>query len=97
LTEDAAAPAVGAVSAVVLAGAGTTFREGRAYGYVPMLLGLAVGWSRNRRFARDLSIIAACLGLVSAISVEADISWTNIVRMGLVLSTVVIGPWLVTR
>ena len=97
MTWEAAATALLALSAVILFGVGTTFPEARAYGYVPMLLALAVAWSRNRRFARDLSIIAACLGLISAISVEADISWTNIVRMGLVLSTVVIGPWLVTR
>nr|WP_209372935.1 CPBP family intramembrane glutamic endopeptidase [Brevibacterium renqingii] len=94
---EAAAAALLALSAVVLFGLGTTFPQVRAFGYGPMLLALVVAWSANRRFARDLSIITGCLALISAISVEADISWTNIARMGLVLSTVVVGPWLVTR
>src|SRR5699024_4328489 len=97
MTWDASATALPALSADVLFGVWTTFPEVRAYGYGTMQRALAVAWSRNREFARDLSIIAASLGLISAISVEADISWTNIVRMGLVLSAVVIGPWLVTR
>src|SRR5690606_3375820 len=94
---EAAATALLAISAVVLFGLGTTFPQVRAFGYAPMLAALAIAWNVNRGFARDLSIIAGCLALISAISVEADISWTNIARMGVVLSTVVFGPWLVTR
>jgi membrane protease YdiL (CAAX protease family) len=90
-----------AASAIILFGLGTTFPQVRAFGYVPMVVSLAIAWAQamrsDRVFARDLSVIAACLGLISAISVEADISWTNILRMGVVLSAVVIGPWLVTR
>lgn len=86
-----------AVSAVVLFGLGTTFPQVRVTGYLPMVAALVLAWCANRAFAKDLSVIAACLGLISAISVEADISWTNILRMGLVLSAVVVGPWLVTR
>lgn len=92
-----------AVSALVLFGFGTSFEQVRAWGYVPMVLSLIHAFTvvsaqrGDRVFARDLSIIAACLALISAISVEADISWSNILRMGLVLSAVVIGPWLVTR
>lgn len=97
LSWEAAAAALLAVSAVVLFGVGTTFPQVRAFGYVPMLVALIIVWSVNRSFARDLSTIAACLALISAISVEADISWSNIARMGVVLSAVVIGPWLVTR
>ncbi|TNM58336.1 CPBP family intramembrane metalloprotease [Brevibacterium sediminis] len=97
LSWEAAAAASLAVSAVVLFGLGTTFPQVRAFGYAPMLAALIIAWSVNRSFARDLSIIAACLALISAISVEADISWSNIARMGVVLSAVVIGPWLVTR
>ena len=97
LSWEAVATALLAVSAVVLFGLGTTFPEVRALGYAPMLAALVIAWSVNRSFARDLSVIAGCLALISAISVEADISWTNIARMGVVLSAVVIGPWLVTR
>jgi membrane protease YdiL (CAAX protease family) len=97
LSWEAAATALLALTAIILFGIGTTFPGATVYGYLPMLASLAIAWSANRRFARDLSIIAACLALISAISVEADISWTNIARMGLVLSAVVIGPWLVTR
>ena len=86
-----------ALSAFVLFGLGTTFPEVRAFGYVPMVASLIVAWSADREFARDLSVIAGCLGLISSISVAADISWSNIARMGVVLSAVVIGPWLITR
>lgn len=94
---EACATALIAASAIVLFGIGTTFEQVRAFGYLPMAVGLVVAWSANRAFARDLSVITGCLALISAISVEADISWTNIARMGAVLTTVVIGPWLVTR
>lgn len=97
LSWEACATALIAISAIVLFGVGTTFPQVRVFGYAPMLAGLVVAWSANRGFARDLSVITACLALISAISVEADISWTNIARMGVVLSAVVVGPWLVTR
>ncbi len=97
LSREACATALIAISAIVLFGVGTTFPQVRVFGYAPILAGLVVAWSANRGFARDLSVITACLALISAISVEADISWTNIARMGVVLSAVVVGPWLVTR
>nr|WP_209044233.1 CPBP family intramembrane glutamic endopeptidase [Brevibacterium marinum] len=86
-----------ALSAFGLFALGTSFPEVRSLGYVPMVLSLIIAWIADREFARDLTIIAGCLGLISAISVEADISWSNIARMGVVLSAVVIGPWLITR
>ncbi|MDN5806132.1 MAG: CPBP family intramembrane metalloprotease [Brevibacterium sp.] len=86
-----------ALSAFVLFGLGTSFPELRAVGYVPMVSSLIVAWIADRNFARDLSVIAGSLALISSISVAADISWTNIARMGVVLSAVVIGPWLITR
>ncbi|WP_309131785.1 type II CAAX endopeptidase family protein [Brevibacterium sp.] len=86
-----------AAAAVVLFGIGTSAPHWRPLGYVPMLVSVLVAWWAQREFGRDLTIIAACLALISSISVEADISWTNIARMGAVLSAVVIGPWLVTR
>ena len=64
MTWEAAATALLALSAVVLFGVGTTFPEARASGYVPMLLALVVALSTNQRFARDLSVITACLGLI---------------------------------
>ncbi|WP_249356722.1 CPBP family intramembrane glutamic endopeptidase [Brevibacterium sp. 2SA] len=87
-----------AVSAVILFGIGTEFRAVKVWGYAPMAASLILAWTTaDRSFARDLSVIAGALALISAISVEADISWTNILRMGIVLSAVVIGPFLVTR
>lgn len=62
-----------------------------------MAASLIVAWIGDREFARDLSVIAGSLGLISSISVAADISWTNIARMGVVLSAVVVVPWLITR
>lgn len=86
-----------ALSAFVLFGLGTSFPQLRAFGYVPMVSSVVVAWIADRNFARDLSVIAGALALISSISVAADISWTNIARMGVVLSAVVIGPWLITR
>lgn len=86
-----------ALSAFVLFGLGTSLPELRVFGYVPMVVSLIVAWMADRTFAHDLSVIAGCIGLISSISVAADISWTNIARMGVVLSAVVIGPWLITR
>ncbi|MGO2036124.1 MAG: CPBP family intramembrane glutamic endopeptidase [Brevibacterium sp.] len=91
------AAALLAVSALFLFGIGTTFPELRVLGYIPMAVSLIIAWVSDREFARDLSVIGGCLGLISSISVEADISWSNIARMGVVLSAVVIGPWLITR
>ncbi|SMY03331.1 MULTISPECIES: CPBP family intramembrane glutamic endopeptidase [unclassified Brevibacterium] len=91
------AAALLALSAFILFGLGTTFPELRAFGYLPMVASLIVAWMADREFARDLSVIAGSLGLISSISVAADISWTNIARMGVVLSAVVIIPWLITR
>lgn len=63
-----------ALSAFVLFGVGTSLPELRGFGYVPMAASLIVAWIADRNFARDLSVIAGCLGLISSISVEADIS-----------------------
>ncbi|RBP64197.1 CAAX prenyl protease-like protein [Brevibacterium sanguinis] len=86
-----------AASAVLIFGVGTSVPDWRSLGYVPMIAAIALAWWVDREFGRDLTVIAACLALISSISVEADISWTNIARMGAVLSAVVIGPWLITR
>lgn len=86
-----------AASAVLIFGVGTSVPDWRSLGYVPMVAAIALAWWVDREFGRDLTVIAACLALISSISVEADISWTNIARMGAVLSAVVIGPWLITR
>ncbi|MBE4693683.1 CPBP family intramembrane glutamic endopeptidase [Brevibacterium casei] len=86
-----------AVSAVILFGIGTDLPEIKAWGYAPLLAGVGLAWTTTLSFARDLTVIAGALALISAISVEADISWGNILRMGLVLSAVVVIPFLITR
>ncbi len=86
-----------AAAAVLIFGVGTSAPGWGGLGYAPMLGAVLLAWWTDREFGRDLTVIAACLALISSISVEADISWTNIARMGAVLSAVVIGPWLVTR
>lgn len=79
------------VSAVQLFGFGT------AWGYASLLAGVGLGLLSSRALGRDLFIIAAGLGIVSSISVAADISWPNFFLMGFVLAAAVVVPFLLSR
>lgn len=72
-------------------------RPWRDLGYVPLAAATALAWLTHRALARDLTLIAASLALISAISLKADISWPNIVRMGLVLTASVAIPYATSR
>ena len=67
------------------------------WGYVPLVAGVVLGFLAARSLGRDLLLIALALGLISLISVEADISWGNIALMGVVLSGAVIIPYTISR
>lgn len=67
------------------------------WGYLPLVAGVALGFLAARSLGRDLLLIALALGLISLISVEADISWGNIALMGVVLSGAVIIPSTISR
>lgn len=52
---------------------------------------------RTRGLARDLTAMAAGLVIVSTVSVEADISWGNMVLLGVVLAAAVAAPYVISR
>ena len=66
-------------------------------GYALLAAGLAVASVINRALFRDLLLIAVGLGIISTISVEANISYPNIALMGTVLSLSVLVPYLLSR
>lgn len=67
------------------------------WGYLPLVAGVALGFVAAASLGRDLLLIALALGLISLISVEADITWGNIALMGVVLSGAVIIPYVISR
>jgi hypothetical protein len=86
-------PAIGVVaSAVLLFGF-----EAPLAGYPLLWASVACALLVSRALARDLLLIAVGLSIVSTISVAADISYPNIVRMGIVLSLTVAVPWALER
>jgi membrane protease YdiL (CAAX protease family) len=66
-------------------------------GYAALTAGVALASARNRALARDLSLIAVPLVLISLISVEANLEWGNIALMGSVLTACVAYPYLMSR
>lgn len=71
-------------------------------GYLALAAGLLAAWAAERAGAsagltRDLALIAAGQAIISTISLEADISYANMLLMGAVLSLAVAVPYLVSR
>ena len=68
-----------------------------AWGYAPLLTGVALAWLLDRAFARDVSLIAAGMAVISLHSMRADLSWGNIAVMGAVLTAAVGVPYGLSR
>lgn len=84
-------------AALVAASAFMLFGLENDFGYIPMVLGLAVAFAFGKEFTKDLFLIGLGLGIVSTISVKADISWGNIALMGFVLAAAVAVPYAISR
>lgn len=69
----------------------------RPLGYVPLVLGVALGLWVDRRLGRDLALIAISQAIISTISLKADLSDAGIARFAVVLSLAVLVPWAVSR
>lgn len=67
------------------------------YGYIGIALALVISGLTDKTFFKDVLLIAGALVLISTISLAADISWTNMLRMGTVLTLAVLIPYLVSR
>jgi hypothetical protein len=71
-------------------------------GYAMLALGLAGAWladrsGRTSRLLPDLALVALGQVIVSTISVAADISYWNMLLMGVVLSLAVVVPFVISR
>lgn len=69
----------------------------RPLGYVPLLLGVALAFAVDRALAKDLTLIAVGQLIISAISLEADLSDAGMVRFTVALGLAVVVPWALAR
>ncbi len=69
----------------------------RPWGYVPLVVGVALAWTVDRLLARDLAMIALALAIISTISLKADLSNTGIARFATALGLAVLVPYALSR
>jgi membrane protease YdiL (CAAX protease family) len=69
----------------------------RPAGYVVLVLSIALAFALDRDLFRSLLLIGVGMGIVSTISVAADISYLNMAVMGTVLTLAVAVPYLLER
>lgn len=69
----------------------------RPLGYLPLVLGIALGLLVDRRLGRDLAVIGVGVAVLSTISLAADLSDAGMVRFTVVLTAAVVLPFLLTR
>ena len=67
------------------------------YGHVLLVLSLVGAFLLDRELAKDLSLIGIGIAIVSATSVEADVSWDRFFTIGTVLALAVATPFLIDR
>ncbi|WP_308466558.1 CPBP family intramembrane glutamic endopeptidase [Rathayibacter soli] len=66
-------------------------------GYAVLVLALLLAWFIDRSLFRDLLLIAVGLGIISTISLKANIDYPNMVLFGAVLSAAVAVPFVIHR
>ncbi len=69
----------------------------RPAGYVVLVIGLVLAFFINRALFADLLLIGIGMTILSTISLKADISYVNILRMGIVLALAVYVPYAISR
>jgi len=69
----------------------------RPLGYVPLVAGVALGLAVDRALGRDLALIGTGMAIVSAISLQADLSDAGMARFTVALSLAVLVPWALSR
>ena len=69
----------------------------RPLGYLPLLVGVALGLAVDRRLGRDLALIALGQLIISTISLKADLSDAGMLRFTLALGGAVLVPTLISR
>ena len=69
----------------------------RPLAYLPLVVGIALGWAVDRVLGRDLLIIGAGMGIVSTIPLGADLSDASMLRFTLALGLAVVIPYVLSR
>jgi membrane protease YdiL (CAAX protease family) len=67
----------------------------RPVGYAMLAIGLVLAFLVDRYLLRHLAVVTASLVVISAVSLEADLSNAGIVRFAIVLSAAVLLPYVV--
>jgi len=103
-TTDVRTHAIGLVPAFIVCGAAVLLFgvQVQLAGYAMLAVGLGVAWltdhsGRTSRLLPDLALIALGQVIISTISLEADISYGNMLLMGTVLALAVVVPYVVSR
>ena len=70
----------------------------RPLGYLPLVVGVALGLAADRRLGRDLGLVGVGLAIISSISLHADLSNAGMLRFTVALGLAVLVPtWLSRR
>jgi hypothetical protein len=69
----------------------------RPLGYVPLVLGVVLGFIADRTLGRSLLLIAVGQAIISSISLEADLSNAGMARFTIALSLAVLVPLATSR
>ncbi|PFG20212.1 CPBP family intramembrane glutamic endopeptidase [Serinibacter salmoneus] len=69
----------------------------RPLGYLPLVAGVALGLWADRALGKDLLLIAIGQGIVSTISLKADLSNAGMARFTVALGLAVLVPWAISR
>ena len=69
----------------------------RPIAYLPLVLGIALGLWADRALGRDLALIGVGMGIISLISLKADLSDAGMLRFTLALGGSVLVLWALSR
>ena len=69
----------------------------RPIAYAPLIMGVLLGWAVDRALGADLTLIGVGMGIISVISLRADLSNAGIARFAVVLSLAVAVPFALSR
>jgi hypothetical protein len=69
----------------------------RPAGYGMLAAGVGLAWAVDRYLGRHLALVAASLGIISTMSLAADLSDAGMARFAVVLTAAVAAPFVVLR
>ncbi|WP_460756480.1 CPBP family glutamic-type intramembrane protease [Myceligenerans cantabricum] len=69
----------------------------RPIAYVPLVVGVLLGLWADRALGKDLALIAVGLGIISTISLAAELSNERMLQFTLALGGAVLVPWALAR